>query len=280
MNKIIYISDYFFDEVLGGGELNDQEMIKILQNKLNIKLFKFKSSNININDLNKDDFFIISNFTQLKEDCKLYLEKNCKYVIYEHDHKYLIHRNPAIYKNFLAPKEHIINLNFYKSAKTIFCQSDFHKNIVYKNLLLNNIYNLSGNLWSDEILNYIKDINNNTKNDKFAILSSPIVHKNTKETIDFCNYKNYKFELVADTDYKNFLYKLNLNKGLIFLPKTPETLSRLAVEARMLNLQTICNNNVGAAYESWFRLKGTELVEYMLEKKEKITNIILERLNE
>jgi len=280
MNNIVYISDFFSDEVLGGGELNDEEMIKFLQLRPNIKILKLKSLNVSVEKLNKNDFYIISNFAQLQESCKLYLQKNCKYIIYEHDHKYLIERNPAIYKDFLAPKKDIINLSFYEAAKTVFCQSQLHRDIIYKNLTLNNLHNLSGNLWSDDVLNYINTINNNSKNDKFAVLSSAINHKNTNETINFCNFKNYKFELVSDNNYKKFLYKLSLNKGLIFLPKTPETLSRLAVEARMLNLQTICNNNVGAIHESWFKLKGTELVQYMFAKKQEITNIILEKLNE
>ena len=34
MNRgVFYISDFFFDQVLGGGELNDSELLKILNNK-------------------------------------------------------------------------------------------------------------------------------------------------------------------------------------------------------------------------------------------------------
>ena len=41
------------------------------------------------------------------------ITKNLNYVIYEHDHKYLDTRNPAVYKNFIAPKESIVNLSEY-----------------------------------------------------------------------------------------------------------------------------------------------------------------------
>ena len=68
----------------------------------------------------KDVFFIVSNFINLHEDSKDYIEKNTDYVIYEHDHKYLKSRNPAMYEDYLAPEEEIINYNFYKSAKAVF----------------------------------------------------------------------------------------------------------------------------------------------------------------
>lgn len=280
MNNIVYISDFFDDEVLGGSELNDKELIFEIDKKLNSKIIKIKSSSATVDHLNKNNRFIISNFVNLSNDCKQHLLKNCNYIIYEHDHKYLKSRNPAIYKDYIAPKEDIINFEFYKNSKVIFCQSELHKNIMYKNLNLNNIINLSGNMWSDNILYYINTINKNEKNEKFAILCSQNTHKNTSETIDYCNYKNYKFELISDPDYKTFLKKLNNYKCLIFLPKTPETLSRLAVEARMLNLQTICNKNVGATYEEWFKLKGEDLINFMIEKKINIVETVLDRLNE
>ena len=281
MSSVVYVSDFFVNEIVGGGELNDNELINLIANN-KIDLIKFKSSNINKEILNnyKNNYFIISNFALLSDECKNYLINECKYVIYEHDHKYLKNRNPAIYKDYLAPKDKIINFQFYEKAKAIFCQSNFHKEIIYKNLLIKNIISLSGNLWSLEILNFIDSINSNLKNESYAILNSNVEHKNTLEAIKFCNYKNLRYDLVSDNDCKSFLLKLNRNKGLVFLPKTPETLSRLAVESRMLNLETICNKNVGATYEEWFSLKGNSLVDYMIKKREIIYKIVLEKLIE
>ena len=64
------------------------------------------------------------------------------------------------------------------------------------------------------------------------------------------------------------------------MPKTPETLSRVAVEARMMNVSVITNNRVGAAKEKWFKLKGSELIDEMIEKRKDITEIVLGKLNE
>ena len=77
--------------------------------------------------------FIISNFVSLSEDVKKKIQiYGERYVILEHDHKYLISRNPGLYNDYLAPKSQIINYNFYKNARRIITQSSFHKNIVNK----------------------------------------------------------------------------------------------------------------------------------------------------
>jgi hypothetical protein len=109
---------------------------------------------------------------------------------------------------------------------------------------------------------------------------SEIPHKNTLDAIKYCEVKNIKYELISDNDYKKFLEKISNNNTLIFLPKTPETLSRICVEARMCNMKVITNNMVGATQEEWFFLKGEELINFMRKKKEEIINLIVDKYNE
>ena len=66
----------------------------------------------------------------------------------------------------------------------------------------------------------------------------------------------------------------------MFLPKTPETLSRIIVEARMAGMSVTTNNNVGASKEDWFKLKGKELIEKMRDKKPEILTKVLEVFSE
>ena len=72
---------------------------------------------------------------------------------------------------------------------------------------------------------------------------------------------------------------MSKNKKLMFFPKTPETLSRICVEARMMNMSVVANKNVGASYEDWFSLKGVKLVDLMRRKKKTVTSDILEYVN-
>ena len=100
---------------------------------------------------------MIGNFVTLP---KRYKEKlrGKEYIIYEHDHKYLKIRNPAVYENFKAPEQDIVVYFFYKNARRVFCQSKFHKEIVEKNLNLNNVVSLGGNLWSEQSLSKMREI--------------------------------------------------------------------------------------------------------------------------
>lgn len=279
MNKIVYISDYFVEEIVGGGELNDSELINLIEAHGH-KVLKLKSNYVTISILEslKNNSFIISNFINLQSSCLDYINNNLNYIIYEHDHKYLLYRNPAIYQNFVAPKKHIVNYKFYKNAKNIFCQSLFHKNIVYENLKLDNIINLSGNLWSIDTLNLIEKFSQNEKMQSFAVLDSSIEHKNTYDAVMFCKHKNYDFSLIKDPDYISFLHKLSTNRGLVFFPKTPETLSRLCVEARMMNLEVVTNNLVGASQEKWFNMKGKQLIDFCMDMRYNIYNSVMERI--
>ena len=154
MNKIIFIADIYAEEWLGGGELNNEELVKLLREK-GCEVFTVKSESVNLEFMQHWQSgvkFIISNFIGLSEDCKKYIQDNCEYLIYEHDHKYLKSRDPSGFKDYTAPKEEIINLDFYKNAKAVLCQSKLHAEVVEKNIKTGNVHSVGGNLWSLEIL--------------------------------------------------------------------------------------------------------------------------------
>ena len=172
MNKVVFVSDFFVEQIIGGGELNDFEVFKELKNK-NFEVSRVHSHLLKKEKLNHDTFYIVSNFINLSHDVKKEL-CNFNYIIYEHDHKYLRSRNPAIYKNFVAPTDQIINIDFYKNAMAVLSQSTFHDEIINKNLNLNNTINLSGNMWSFTSLEFMSKVSKKDKKDCTSILNSSI----------------------------------------------------------------------------------------------------------
>ena len=194
--KIAFVADFFANQVLGGGELNNEELIQLLSDdghdvvKRNSHLLTRKFIKEH-----SDAKFIVANFMNLSKECigALY---DKKYIIYEHDHKYLINRNPAEFKNFIAPKDKLVNIGFYKKAAAVICQSQFHKDIIKSNLGLDNLISIGGNLWSTESLDLMSNMTEAEKTDTYAVLDSEIEHKNTQETIMYCEYKNLDYKLV------------------------------------------------------------------------------------
>jgi len=278
--KIIFIADVFVEDgILGGGELNNDEFIKIALSR-DIDVFKTNSRFVTPKFINENigADFIIANFIQLSDESKNLLASKANYAIYEHDHKYLDSRNPSVFENFKAPKKNIVNYEFYKCAKAIFCQSKFHSDIVKLNLELDNIYSLGGNIWTLNALNFMLDVSKQEKEEFYSIMESNIPHKNTADAIRYCTHKKYPFRLIESTNYYDFLRKLGKNKYFVFFPGTPETLSRIVCEARMMGVSVIANKSIGAVHEPWFSKKGKDLIDHMIAKRDKIPNMILEKL--
>ena len=109
-----------------------------------------------------------------------------------------------------------------------------------------------------------------------AIMSSTNWHKNTGDAIKLCKAKQWDYDIISPCGYIEFLLRLGEIEKFVFLPKTPETLSRITVEARMMGLSVITNSLVGATKEDWFRLKGEELINVMTKKRKLIPNLIEE----
>lgn len=282
MNKnidIVFIADFYVEQVQGGAELNNEELYQCLISE-EFNVIKKRSHDITAEFIctNQDSFFIIFNFINLSYAARMALQKTC-YIIYEHDHKYIKSRNPATYTNFKAPQRDIINYHFYKNAQRVLCQSQLHYDIITLNLGIDNVENLGGNLWSDQSLNIFQEVCSLPKKKACSILASSIDHKNTKGAIAFCESHNLDFDLVSDNNYISFLKKIGSNERLVFLPRTPETLSRIAVEARMMGMSVVTNDLVGATTEPWFERKGEDLISLMRQKKRDIVSIILKLVN-
>lgn len=276
MNKIIFISDFFSEHVLGGAEINDKEIIDIFKKDFNIGLKRTFEIDRNFLELNKDAYYFISNFCFLKPKNKQWFIENGKYIIYEHDYKCLKNRNPSTYKEYKIPQKDIINYFFYKNALSVFCQSNKHKEIISKIISPHNVISVSGNMWSIESLELMRQICKNSKEDKYSILHSNNELKGTEKAIQYCVNKNLPFELVSDQSYFSFLNKLGKNKNLIFIPSVPETLSRISCEARMMGMSVTANQMVAATFESWFVKKGEELIDLMFQKRKEIPKMVLE----
>lgn len=278
MTNILFISDFFADQVAGGGELSDDVLMEQLY-KRGYNVRRVNSHDVRYTDVLHSEHVIVSNFVNMSEPNKTSLEGK-SYIIYDHDHKYLLNRNPGIYPGYRAPKEHIINKQFYANAKAVLCQSQFHADITRKNLELDNIISLGGNLWSDEHLDLLEEICKDPQRQvKNAVILSYTDHKNTDGATNFCEAFNLEYGLVQPSRPITFLRELGSYSTLVFMPKTPETLSRVVVEARMMGMATKTTNNIGAIHEEWFSKKGLDLIEYMRKKREEIVDTVLESLD-
>ena len=283
MNKIVFVSDFFKEEVNGGAEIYDDVLISELKSR-DFKIAKFKSQEFNEKHIalyGKMGFiFLISNFVGLSEKTKKFLSlPQYKYYILEHDHKYLKSRNPALFAGFVAPSQELANRDFYKSANMVFCQSVKHAEVLKNNLSIENVINLGCSLWSKEQLDFIRS-NIKEKNNKAFISGDPNPIKGLSDSIQYCNSKGIQYDIVQKTDYKTFISQLAQYEKFVFFPKTLESFCRVVLEARMLGCKLLTNNLNGCTYEPWFKeYKGENLIKFVDNQRDLVVSKIIDTMS-
>jgi hypothetical protein len=273
--KYIFIADEFYEHGYhGGAETCNHELIRRLKNDghevLSILPFFVNPEFI---EYNRDDTFIIGNFLSLSEQSKEKLSE-CKYFIYEHDHKYLSTRDPSVFQGYLAPEEYIINRNFYKNSFKVVVQSSTHRDIMALNLNIKNI-EVGMNLWSTEHMNNIKEaLKSSIKAFDAVVMDHIYPQKNTKQALEFCEQNNWAvLSIPHNTPHKQFCAAMSYGRRFVFFPKVLETLSRVSIEANCLNTEVVGNDNISYLKEEWSSLRGNDLIEYIEKESENTVKI-------
>jgi hypothetical protein len=262
MSKVVFLADFFKEQVTGGAEINDNTLIEFLDNQ-NLLHAKINCYEITPEYLlaNKDKYYIISNFVSLKTVCKATLYQFCKYSIYEHDYKFLKCRNPINFPEFIAPKGELTNLNFYKGAHRVICLSKLQKGIYEKNLSLKNLENIGTSLFSEELIEFLLSLSKGEKVKEYAVIESNNIIKCTDKTVQFCKQKKWDYDLISNPDNNEFLKILSEYQNLVFMTGHPEPTPRLAIECKLMGVNMIAPRNlIGIASEDWFKKRGTEFV--------------------
>lgn len=281
MKKIIFIADFFAEQFLGGAEINDATLIKMLDNE------GLLHSKINCNMVtkefiieNSDKLFVISNFASLNMKLTPFFALT-DYVFYEHDYKFLKSRNPIEYPNFKAPREKIINYNFYKNAKAIVCLSEMHREIFFKNLGTNNIININCSLFDDDKIKLLLTLRKNKKNKEYAVIKTNNPTKKMLDTIAWCEKRNLNFDLISHPDNNEFLKILSKYKNLVFMTGHPEPTPRIAVETKIMGVNLVANKKlIGVAHEYWWNLSPDETSRELVKIREKALKIFHELTND
>ena len=278
--KVLLISDEEYSiKNNGGAECNNHEIIKLL-NSSGIKCDFLTTHEFNnkagfINDYN---LYIVSNFYFISESAKTFLYGK-KYIITEHDYKFVRERNPCFYPNLTVPPEKVVHLDFYRNAKFVLVQSNFQKEVFGRSVKLDNIINFSGNLWADDTLDLILSLSKTPKNGKAAILGEDDYGiKGRDISIEFCKKVHLKYELLPKTDHHSFLKNLSKYSTYVFFPRSPETLSRVSIEARLMGLSVITSDYTAAVHESFFDYESNKMIEYIKDKPKQILKLITDLL--
>jgi hypothetical protein len=265
---IVFVSDLFVKDYVGGGELSTQALIESCL--LPVAQINCKFLTPEIMASHKDSFWIFANFSELSLQCILYAIKNLSYSVLEYDYKYCKYRSPEKHaeeegecKCEDEPLAKAVTM-FLTHSKITFWMSDNQKQKYvdkfpfidkHKTEVLSSIF-------SEQTLNYITSLEYGKKNNKYLILNSNSWIKGAIDCREYAEANNLEYEMVWNLDYKQMLQKLAESKGIIFLPKGGDTCPRFTIEAKLLGCDLILNENVQHKDEKWFTSRESCL-DYM-----------------
>jgi hypothetical protein len=278
---IIFVADAFIEQYVGGAELTTQSLIsssllpgaRIKSIEVTPKLMK---------EMN-DCFWIFGNFASLNDDCILYAIKNLSYSVLEYDYKYCKYRSPGKHKVAVGDcdchntMQGRLRALFLANSKVNWWMSEGQKQKqqsvfpFLKGEVLSSVF-------SDEILDYIENLNIHNKNDKWIILNSKSWIKGVDAAVKYAKDNKLEYELVWGLGYKELLSKLASSRGLIFFPLAGDTCPRMVIEARLLGCELVLNDNVQHKEETWFDTRES-CMEYLRDRTHTFWNRIEEEIS-
>lgn len=258
----LFLSDLYSDQINGGAENNDAVLIQHLRDK-GVHVECRSTKDITPDEIDVHAYTILSNFILLSEEAKSHLTNNCRYVIYEHDHKYVSTRDPSKFVGFQVPPEYIINADLYANAIQVVVLSRVCKMVMEENLGINNVHSIGTSLWSAKKFKFIKQLaKTTTKTKGLAVLNSANPTKGTQAAVDFCKTNGMTPDLISSPDQYEFLQILSEYRTLLFIPQVLETFCRLVTEAKMLNCNVQTKKSlIGFMSEPYCTQSGAALVE-------------------
>ena len=261
--EILFVADMVRGQLpgAGGAENNDDVLLMHLAGQEDLHVSFEHCSQLTQETLDKADFVIVGNFVSLSDSMKASIQKK-PFLIYEHDHKYLRTRDPSPFKDFVAPRNQIINEEFYQNASAVVVLSEVCREVIQKNLRIDEVHSIGTSLWSDEQLDFLGSLSENEKINETAIIDSSNSIKGRAEAIKHCATSGIEYTLIQTKAREEFWQELSLYKRLVFMPQVLETFSRLCAEAKMVGCKLVTKPRLlGFASESSWTLSGKDLVE-------------------
>lgn len=262
MNKIVFVSDYFHDQLVGGAELTTQAIIEASP----FEVIRMNSSMVTMELLQQfqNCFWIFGNFGNMKHELVPTIAANLKYAIVEYDYKFCKFRSIEKHKHE-ANEECDCHDNalgkiissFYYAADRIFWMSSKQEQIYLDRFPFLEMHGrVLGSVFSKEDLKLLRFLKDSENTGDWLVQKSDSWIKGTEDAQAWCDENNVQYELFSGLSRNQLLNKMNQAKGFCFLPRGGDTCPRVVIEAKILGCELHLNGNVQMADEAWFA-KGT-----------------------
>ena len=285
---VVFVADAFVDEYGGGAERTTEALFETAV---------YKTTKIKSNELSQEmvqegvnKFWVFFNYRQMNHNLIPLIVSNCNYVIVEYDYKFCQYRSIDLHKRetgnncdcydkqvgkiisaFLHGSEHI----FWMSQK----QSEIYQERFP--FLKDNSQTILSSIFSVDDLEYIERLRvsrekNGWIKSHWAVIDGNSWIKGIEESIEAVNqsFPKSTVEVLGGLSYYDLLKSLSEFHGLSFQPLGGDTCPRTVIEAKLLGLELLLNDNVQHKDELWFTGDRDAVEDYLLSRPQIFWNEI------
>lgn len=268
--KIVWISDIFLEDYVGGAELTSEALIQSCP----LEIFKLHTKDVTMELLQKGQqkFWIFGNFAGLDLNIIPAIVANMKYSILEYDYKYCKYRSPEKHKNDSnedcdchESTHGKLIAGFYRGATHLWWMAEkqmdhYHKLFPFlrdepiRNTVLSSVF-------SKRTLAEIKILREKAKDTErkgWIVLGSNSWIKGFENAETYCKDNGLDYEVVWNLPYEKLLQKLSMAEGFVYKPLGRDTSPRMCTESKLLGCKLVLNEYVQHKDEEWFNPKADE----------------------
>ena len=272
--KVVFISDLFVEDYVGGAELTSQALISSSP----YKVFKLHSRDVTPELINQgiDKHWIFGNYCQMNGQLIPEIVGKLNYSVLEYDYKFCKYRSQEKHKlseNVECdcseqPNGKMISA-FYYGATALWWMSEgqmkiFHDKFPFlkekQNTVLSSVF--EENFFA--VTKLLREKYKDTPRKNWIVLGSNSWIKGLPQAEQWCKNNNKQYEIVWNVPHEQLLDKLAQAEGFVYLPQGNDTCPRMVIEAKLLGCELYLNNFVQHASEEWFATKNVvEIEEYL-----------------
>lgn len=266
--EIVWVSDLFVDDYVGGAELTSEALIKSSP----FKVFKLHSKNVSMELLEKGQncYWVFGNFSQMDLQLIPAIVVNMKYSVVEYDYKYCKYRSPEKHENTEGTpcdcEQHghgKLIAALYQGAQHMWWMSEKQQDFYFDKFpaLSEGQNTVLSSVFDDRTFAEIKVLrekNKDVERKGWIVLGSQSWVKGYEDAVKYCEENQLDYEVVWNLPYETVLDKISRAKGHVYLPRGKDTCPRMIIESKLLGCELVLNENVQHKDEDWFNPEPDE----------------------
>lgn len=261
-SELVFVSDMFLADYVGGAELTSQALIDSCP--FDIEELHSKDVTVELLEQGREKYWIFGNFAGMDAQLIPTIVANLKYSILEYDYKFCRYRSPE--KHVFAEMQECdcyeqmsgkMISAFYYGAKSLWWMSEGQQGLYerYFPFLAERESTVLSSVFDDEFFANVKMLISQTADQVrkgWIVLGSTSWIKGADQAEQWCKDNDKEYEVLWGIPYVDVLEKLAHAEGFVYLPQGMDTCPRMVIEAKLLGCQLELNEYVQHKDEIWF----------------------------